>query len=181
MGTYVETPTLLINTEYAKWKDYVENGWPKLPADPEEPGSVPSPGHIVIEPTLSGDAAKASVTKEMLNKAFAEVPKVKGVQIVGISIGKLTGANSYELNLPTEFLTKGGKNQRIAVSTEFGTVTMQGHLLTRAKLNGVKTVNVVLSAGPPINNKATLELRIVADGKDIDYNHPGAPVEITIP
>jgi exo-poly-alpha-galacturonosidase len=139
------------------------------------------PDIINKKPILSGDVAEATVSEKALNEAFTQTPKVKGVKMVKVLLEKINGANSYELNLPTEYLTKSGKNQRILLSTEFGTLTLEGHMLSNAKVKDAETVTVSISTGTSDKNKPSIELGVKANGKHVNYNHPGAPVHVVIP
>lgn len=138
------------------------------------------PGVMNIKPVLSGDIAKATASKESLKAAFKQAPKVKGVQIVEVLLEKISGAKIYELTIPTEFLTKGGKNERIQLSTEFGTLLLEGHMLTNAKVKD-EMVTISIAAGKTDKGKPSIELGLHANGKSVKYNHPGAPAEILIP
>ena len=169
-----------------RYADVLSNGLVEVPGyrwsgfGPSTTVTV-GPGIINLKPVLSGDVAEATVSKGELNDAFAQTPKVKGVKMVGVLLGKVSGAKSYELELPTEFLTKGGKNQRIQLSTEFGVLTLEGHMLSNAKVKDAETVTVSIAGGTSVENRPSIELSVKADGKDVNYNHPGAPVQVVIP
>ena len=151
----------------------------------EDPAAPPDSdqGTNVIKPdlTLSDNNAQAIVSKVELDEAFTKMQKVKGVQIVEIQLEEVSEAKAYELTLPTQFLDKYGKNKRITVSSEYGTITLQGHMLSNAKLSKVENVTLVIMPGNSKDNRPMIELSVWADGKKVDYNHPGAPAEIVIP
>ena len=155
----------------------------KKKAAEEEPVTPPDQDPNVIKPdlTLSDNAAQAIVSKGELDEAFTKVQKVKGVQIVEIQLEEESKAKAYELTLPTQFLNKSGKNKRVKVSSEYGTITLQGHMLSNAKLSKVENMTLVIIPGKSKDNKPTIELSVWANGKKVDYNHPGAPAEIVIP
>ncbi|AOV08612.1 fibronectin type III domain-containing protein [Sporosarcina ureilytica] len=138
------------------------------------------PNIINAKPVLDGDVAEATVSKAALKAAFAKTPKVKGVQIIEVLLEKVSGAKTYELTIPTEFLTKGGKNERIQLSTEFGILLLEGHMLSNAKVKD-ETVTVFISSGKTDEDKPSIELGVQANGKSVNYNHPGAPVQVVIP
>ena len=160
--------------------DYKEN----VDDDSENTGNEGTDGTGgVIKPdlTLSENAAQAIVSKGELDEAFTKVQKVKGVQIVEIYLEEVSEAKAYELTLPVQFLNKSGKNKRITVSSEYGTITLQGHMLSNAKLSKVENVTLVIVPLNSKDNRPMIELSVWTDGKKVDYNHPGASAEIVIP
>ncbi|WP_428912009.1 fibronectin type III domain-containing protein [Niallia sp. Krafla_26] len=131
--------------------------------------------------TITDNVAQGIVSKEELDDAFIKAQKDKGVQRVEIQLEDVSEANVYELTLPTKFLNKSGKNKRITLSSKYGTITLQGHMLSNAKLSKVENVKLVITAENSEDNKPMIKLSVWADGKKVDYNHPGAPIEIVIP
>jgi hypothetical protein len=50
-------------------------------------------------------------------------------------------------------------------------------MLSNAKVKDAETVTVSISTGTSDENKPSIELGVKANGKHVNYNHPGAPVQ----
>ncbi|HEY4553832.1 MAG TPA: bacterial Ig-like domain-containing protein [Bacillaceae bacterium] len=145
---------------------------------------------MVLQPELEGQTAHAETAAQALQEAFRHAPKNKGVQKVHVYLNELSGAEAYDLTLPTEFLARNGKNKRIEVNTEFGAIELQGHMLSNAKLRGEETVTLTVARGNAENldgsaneagNRAIVGYSFSVNGTPVTFRHPGADVEVFIP
>jgi GH35 family endo-1,4-beta-xylanase/chitodextrinase len=143
-----------------------------------DPNATTGGGAIVfsLDGSIIDDAfAKASARETDKNKIFIKLPRA-------------AGAASYGLQLPSAYLTSSG-NKWIELSTEWGTLTLPGHMLANneaAKASQFLTITIaqaLLPAGTELEGKARLALDLSVSTKDtkLQYNNKEAPVEVSFP
>jgi uncharacterized protein YjdB len=147
------------------------------------PGTVQTV--IQLQPVLSGEVAKASLSLDQLNAVFAQ-----NNQVI-IEMAEVEGAVSYRQELPAELFISGNGSKQIRLKTASGTLTLTDKMLAPQQLKGVKNVEVVigqadvssLQAGlkKKLEGKAIVELAVYADGERISWKNNKSPVTVSIP
>jgi len=176
---------------------------PGEPQDPEpETGSgstaTPTPqnevkdGYVKIRQTVynpvSGEA-KASLPATDLDNALKNVKAdEKGIKLVSVEIPGVTGARSYEVELPKTAVASGNTLQKVEVRTEFATVVLPSNMFdaldgNKLSLNVGMADTSTLSAfvKAQIGNRPVIDLSIEVDGKVMAWSNPKAPVKVSIP
>lgn len=128
------------------------------------------------------DAATLDKAKEGINgnkKVIVEIPAVKN-------------AKAYTVELPKTALTttEAKKKERIEIQTEFGNIEVPANMFKASELTGATNVKITVGKADTsgldkeilsqIGNKPVVELTVTADGTQIDWNNPEAPVTVSI-
>ncbi|HOJ09713.1 MAG TPA: S-layer homology domain-containing protein [Clostridiales bacterium] len=198
-GTIPVTPVTPVTPK----PDIPENPETDTPETPEQvvPAvSEPVNGIITVEPVLTGNTANSAVTMEVIDTAFKQLKaNAVGVKTIGIEVKELSDAKTYTQEIPASIMQAGSAKRNIAISMPYATVTIPGNMFTAADIGNKKTIEISVStvdidelAGETgknidkdiinaIGNKPVISLSASIDGKNVAWNNPDAPVEISIP
>jgi lactocepin len=128
---------------------------------------------------------------DFLNNAFAaSKTDGKGVKTVEVTV-ESNQAKSYELTLPTSFVTSADASRAIQIKTGMAVVTLPGNMLGTAEAAGAQHITLELSSGSSnkldaqarshIGTRPVIELNLKANGKRLPWNNNNAAVSVAIP
>ncbi|OMF88671.1 S-layer homology domain-containing protein [Paenibacillus sp. FSL R7-0273] len=168
---------------------------PATPA-PATPAPV-TPGPAA--PAVSANPAPAASAVQTTVKngtAFVPAPDLAKVKEwmdknLTLDIPVAQGVNAYSVGLPAAALTGGAKDSKLTISTELGKVVLSGNMLTGITESSSKEVALEIGKGDksklPAEVKAALgdrpiiQLSLKADGKELAWSNPSAPVTVSVP
>ncbi|AOZ94532.1 hypothetical protein PNBC_12180 [Paenibacillus crassostreae] len=148
---------------------------------------------VKIITTLTGSTAHGKIDQTQLSRALAQATvDHRGMLQVEVEFPKTIGALGYELTLPTASISTSGKLQQIVVSTEIADVVLPGNMISHVDLTDSPTLALKIANADlnklsaevrkQIGNRPVIELSLTdANGNEIDFNNPDAPVKVTIP
>ncbi|CAH1216895.1 hypothetical protein PAECIP111891_04502 [Paenibacillus allorhizoplanae] len=165
-------------------------------SEPEKPTITVNNGAAQITfPTTSvttvDGKATAKIDKTTLEEAFKKTDAQVGgtSSIVTLHVPKVAGANSYALELPTEYLTQKASTHGLEISTELGTVVLPSHMFTNnAAATGQSTLTINISidklpAQTDLKGKTgvVVDLQFTASGQPMKFENKDASVSVRIP
>ncbi len=108
-----------------------------------------------------------------------------------INVPSIPGVKSYTMETPTASLSGAQGNGSLTVSTAIGSITIPNTMLAGNSELKSKNASITIAQGDrsslsneaaaAIDNRPLLQLTLKVDGVQTEWNHPGAPVIITIP
>ena len=136
--------------------------------------------------------SRTTVTSDELNKLISQATADNnGNKTVSLVIPKVEGANTYSQQLPIAALTTAGEKQVIKIETDLATVAVPGNMLGNADVGSAKDVVINISSADKgklsadvkekVGHRPIIELRVTINGKQVEYNNPNAPVQVTVP
>jgi endo-1,4-beta-xylanase len=149
-------------------------------------------GKVTIQPAVKTDNGRATGTipYDILNKALEQAaPSANGKKQVVIEVPKQTGANSYEVQLPTQSLRDSGTFE-LVMKMGNAIVQISGNMLSNVTADADQVSIRVTSVSPDqldetvrerIGNRPVIELNVVAGDQVLAWNNPDAPVTVAIP
>jgi hypothetical protein len=148
---------------------------------------------IVDKPYMDNSTgiAKVEVSKDIVDNAIKKAhPGQDGVKTVVINIPQVSGANGYEMSLPSGFLAAGDTTKEFVIKTDFASVTMPGNMLETIAVQGTQNVSLAIASGDKtkldtdiqaqIGSRPVIELSLKIDGKPISWSNQSAPVTVSI-
>ncbi|HWR60900.1 MAG TPA: FG-GAP-like repeat-containing protein [Clostridia bacterium] len=168
---------------------------------PKENGSVQQPktdsdGNVSITALPRLDSRKgtaaASLDADALENAFGMAETgTDGVRTVIFDIPGVEGANAYDCNLPTSFLTSGDSSRAVEIKTGIASVTVPGNILLQENSEGSRSISLIIASADKskldadaqnrIGDRPAVELYLMINGKKIPWSNNNAPVTVTIP
>ncbi|WP_379160192.1 endo-1,4-beta-xylanase [Paenibacillus sp. sgz5001063] len=156
-------------------------------------GSVVSKdGVVTLKPEVKteGGEAKAAISSNVLNQALEQAaPAANGKKQIIIDVPKQANALSYEVQLPAASL-KGQENFVLLLKTDRAVLEIPSNLLTSIT-DSLEYVSILVkevskdrlpaAARDQIGSGAVIDLNVLAGGQVMTWNHPNAPVKISIP
>ncbi|WP_436234521.1 fibronectin type III domain-containing protein [Paenibacillus sp. LjRoot153] len=140
--------------------------------------------------TVDGKAT-ATINKTTLEEAFKKAdPQAGGTtSIVTLHVPQVAGANSYALELPTEYLTQQTSKHGLEISTELGTVVLPSNMFANnAAAAGQSTLTINISidklpAQTDLKGKTgvVVDLQFTASGQPMKFENKDATVTVRIP
>ncbi len=134
--------------------------------------------------------AAGTVSQNTINQLLSlSKPQPDGSKDIIIEVPKVSGANSYTLNLPGNALTKTTPTEDITIKTEAGNITLPSNIF--ANDASVKNKNVSLNIKKvdkgtlpvelrqKIGDKPVIELSFTVNGVVKEYNNPNTPVTVS--
>lgn len=170
------------------------SGGSKKPSE-DIAAAVNRDGSVTMKPSVQLDnktgAASSSVDINSLTKAFNLASTGSdGTKTINIEVQKTEGAKSYIQELPREAVT-ANSNQSINIVTELGSILIPGNMLGTRDAVGATNIGISISmadtsklpaeAQSLIGDRPVIELNMLADGKKIEWSHPGVFVQVSIP
>jgi hypothetical protein len=138
-------------------------------------------GNALVE--IDSDSLKDAFDKSKTNK--------EGVNIIEVDLPEIDGAVSYEVILPSSFVSSGDAGKAVAISTHIGTVTVPGNMLEAADAGNSRDVSLTVAEADTskldkdtrlrLEGKPVIELSLKLDGKPVSWKNEKAPVTVTIP
>lgn len=168
-------------------------------SSPGSSSSVPSApavgnkdGVITITPPVKNEngVAKAAISKETLSKALEQATtEANGKKQIVIDVPKQTNAESYEVQLPSQYLT-GQVNLDLLLQTEHGSVRIPGQMLSNITMDEeqvtfriakVSADGLSGSVRERVGDRPMIDLSISVGDRVIAWNNPAAPITVSIP
>lgn len=154
--------------------------------------TTPEDGRIDVSLELRDGVASGTVDQEQLQAALDKISaNEQGIKRVHIVLPQLAGAEAYELTIPAPAVTTAGKQQELAIDSEFASMVLPGDMLSNVNLEEAEEVTLHIASvnvadlpaelAAKIGNRPVVEFNITANGKRVDYNNPDAPVLVSIP
>ncbi|MCR8659773.1 endo-1,4-beta-xylanase [Paenibacillus endoradicis] len=149
-------------------------------------------GIVVIKPEITNQSNVVTgiVSTEILKQALELATSgTNGKKPIVIDIPKQIGAQSYNVQLPTQSL-KSLETFTLSIKTELATIELPSNMLSNTTVNEEHVSIRVAPASIDHLDEATraligshpvLDLSLIAGNKVIPWNNPNAPVTITIP
>lgn len=138
-------------------------------------------GNALVD--IDSDSLKDAFDKSKTNK--------EGVNIIEVDLPEMKGAVSYEVILPSSFVSSGDAGKAVAISTHIGTVTVPGNMLEAADAGNSRDVSLTVAEADTskldkdtrlrLEGKPVIELSLKLDGKPVSWKNEKAPVTVTIP
>ncbi len=168
---------------------------PPTTTPPTTPVPTPTPvvdgSTIQLTPSLTGDAAKAELTQELLEELLENTQSdATGTKKVAIELKPIADAKSYSQGLPAQMFQEGDGKVSLTVSSELGTITLSDDMLKAKDVADASTVQVVVAAADKsslkqelkekIGSKPVLELSVLVDGKRIAWKNNKSPVTVSV-
>ncbi|WP_166240995.1 endo-1,4-beta-xylanase [Paenibacillus turpanensis] len=150
-----------------------------------------SNGTVTLKPELTTDsgAAKATVSSDRLKQALEQAKAAaNGRKQVVIDVPQQAGAQSYELRLPAQSL-QSQEAYVLLLQTEHATLEVPSSMLAgigaadqvSIRVSHVNVEELDVSVREQIGSRPVIDLNVAADGKDLAWNNPKAPVTVSIP
>ncbi|WP_171634559.1 fibronectin type III domain-containing protein [Paenibacillus plantarum] len=167
-----------------------------MQAEPEKPTITVSNGEAKItfpatSVTTKDGKATASINKTTLEEAFKKMDAQAGgtSSKVTLQVPQVAGANSYALELPTEYLTQQASKHGLEISTVLGTVVLPSNMFANnaaAARQSTLTINISIDKLPAqtdLKGKtgAVVDLQFTASGQPVKFENKDAIVSVSIP
>ncbi len=148
--------------------------------------------------TISGSAAAESTLPVSINNKTATVEltakngdNVKNGKNIKIDIPQIQGADKYSLSIPAGTLSAPDGTGTIMIKSELASITLQSNMLKGLAGADVKKIELSISKGDPsklsaeakaaIGNRPLIQLNLMLDGKQHEWNNADSPVQVSIP
>ena len=153
------------------------------PTSTPAPIPAPAPATVTMQATLSGNTGTIK-----LDDATAKNLSAKNTTII---VPAIADATAYSVVLPVAALTSGQGGGTLTLSTGIGKTTIPNNMLTG--ITGISSKEVAITIGQgnkaelsadvkaALGNRPLVQLSLTADGKQIEWNNPNAPVTVSIP
>lgn len=142
---------------------------------------------------LNASTGQATITvdEDFLTSAFAATQAdAKGVTTVSITI-EAEGAKSYEVVMPTSFLTASNASRAIHIKTNLATVTLPSNMLQETQAGDAEQVTLLLSpadhnqldaaAQAWVGDRPVVDIRLRLGDRELAWQNNQATVTIAIP
>lgn len=142
---------------------------------------------------LNASTGQATVTvdEDFLTSAFAATQAdAKGVSTVSITI-EAEGAKSYEVVIPTSFLTASNASRAIHIKTNLATVTLPSNMLQGTQAGDAEQVTLLLSpadhsqldaaAQAWVGDRPVVDIRLRVGDRELAWQNNQATVTVAIP
>lgn len=140
----------------------------------------------------ASSTASTRVNADILNQGFENsLASNDGVRKVKIEIPKVSGLDSYMLELSAVNLSSALGDRSIEMVSEAGTVIIPSNMLAGLELENTENISISISKvdksklsqdlRDKIDNKPVIELKLTAGDKKIEWNNSAAPVMVSIP
>ncbi|WP_208607723.1 fibronectin type III domain-containing protein [Paenibacillus pectinilyticus] len=163
--------------------------------DPKQPVIDVIKGGARITISLEGLATQAGKVSATLDQATLDAAIKKadeqgaGTKKVSIQLPHVAGAQTYALQIPTDYLTKQDVLHGLEISTELGTLFLPSNLFannTEAAVHANVTVSISLAQLPKQANlggatKNVVELHFEADGQPLKFESRDTKVFVGLP
>lgn len=140
--------------------------------------------------TLNGKAT-ATIDKTTIDEAFKKLDAQAGgtTPKITLQVPQVAGANSYALELPTEYLTQQESTHGLIISTQLGTIVLPSNMFannTQAAKQSSITINISSDKLPThtdLKGKAgiVVDLQFTASGQPMNFENKDASVSVSIP
>lgn len=159
---------------------------------PSAPTVENKDGVITIKPQVKSEngVAKITISNETLSKALEQaVTGANGKKQIIIDVPKQTNAESYEMQLPSHYLT-GQIDFDLQLQTEHASVLIPSQMLANTTMEGEQVTFRIAKASAEglsnsirerIGDRPIIDLSISAGDRVIAWNNPAAPVTVSIP
>lgn len=146
---------------------------------------------LKITPIVTGTAAKAEVSQQLLQQLLAQSPSDEtGLKLATIELSPVAGAESYVSGLPAQLFMEGEGTNRLEIQTDLATVTVPDNMLKEKDLAGAAQLEIRIASTDTssLNNgqkakmgdKPVLELSVLLDGKRLDWKNNQASVAVSV-
>lgn len=164
--------------------------------DTNQNNKINKDGIVKVKPLShilgTGDRiAKASVTKDIIDKAFVSVNNdVNTIKKIIIQMDEVLEAEQYSLELPKDVLTANKMDKKIEVNTPIGVITLANNMFDSKKVEKNNFIEIVISKADKekikediknkIGNKPIIDIHAEMGGKLISWDNPNSPVTVSI-
>jgi Predicted beta-xylosidase len=108
-----------------------------------------------------------------------------------ITVPSIPNVNTYTMDIPVSYLLTADRQGALMLHTDQGSITIPSNMLTGVSGTDAKKAEISIGQGDKsklqdavkkaIGNRPLMQLTLTLDGKPIEWNSPGAPVNVSIP
>lgn len=146
---------------------------------------------LKVTPILTGTAAKAEITEQLLQQLLAETPSDgTGKKLATIEVEQVAGAESYVTGLPAPLFKEGTGINRLAIQTALSNITVPDNMFEKKDIAGASNVEINMTVADAsilkkeqkvkVGNKTLLKLTALVDGQRLEWKNNQAPVLVSI-
>lgn len=169
----------------------------------EGASSVPAPSAAPVpvykaEVSMAGIATAAlpvpvdaSTGNASVNIGTLQGNIFNGTETTIVTVPSIPGVSTYTLSIPAGYLSDPHRESKLIFSTNKGSITLPSDMLAGASGAGANIAEITIGSGDKsalseaakafIGDRPLIELKITLDGKQTDWNNPGAPVTVSVP
>ena len=114
-----------------------------------------------------------------------------GEEIPVITVPSIEGVDTYTLEIPGTYLCSSSGGDMLTFSTDAGSVTIPGNMLTGTGLESSGDIGITIGEGDKsslpdhvreaVGERPIVQLALTMDGEKENWSNPDAPVTVTIP
>ncbi|WP_214658725.1 leucine-rich repeat protein [Candidatus Formimonas warabiya] len=180
-------------TVYAKWTANSSGpsgggGGSSTPSAQNAHAEVSVDGTTSITVPVNIDAGSNSAA---VNLGGEQGDPIAGGGALSITIPAIPDVNSYTLGIPADYLSSTGGEGTLTFHTDAGSMTLPSNMLTGVSGAGGNKAEITISEGDKsglpddvkaaVGDRPLIQLAVIIDGNQTEWNNPDAPVMVSIP
>ncbi len=160
---------------------------------PPTPSTSSAPAYQAIVKTGSGTRMTLPVTVNKNNRTASIDISSQSVTWDGtvITIPTITGIETWSIGIPVSKLSASDAQGMLTVTTDIGSIIIPSSMLTGVSGIAGSKAEITIGRGDKdnlsddvkaaIGSKPLIQLKLMIDGKQINWSNPNAPVTVSIP